>query len=283
MQSNPVLLSGGPGQEGIFDTDGEYEQYLQGIAPGWDIVSIDQRGTGRSGVLRCEGLEEDVLPPPYGDDPFHDAAEAASLCASDIGAAAADYATADTVADLEAVRAALGVRRFALGGVSYGTVVAQGYAAAFPQHVSRLVLDSVVDPEANDGFALDTLETVPRVLDRLCERPACKRITRDLPADVRMLDARLATAALGGTSVDRHGKPYAASFGGPLQPTALLDLIVTGDLEPIKRVLLPGAASPASAALTAPGRRLRLIGSRSPVTMRSSSAVGCSGPPKLAA
>ena len=44
-----------------------------------------------------------------------------------------------------------------------------------------------------------------------------------------------------------------------------------------------GAASPASAAFTAPGRRTRLIGSRSPVTMRSSSAVGCSGPPKLAA
>ena len=97
-----IFLSGGPGQEGIFDTDGEYEQYLQGIAPGWDIVSVDQRGTGRSGVLRCEGLEEDVLPSPYGDDPFHDAAEAASQCANDIGAAAAHYATADTVADLEA-------------------------------------------------------------------------------------------------------------------------------------------------------------------------------------
>ena len=251
-----IFLSGGPGQEGIFDTDGEYEQYLQGIAPGWDIVSVDQRGTGRSGVLRCEGLEEDVLPPPYGDDPFHDAAEAASQCANDIGAAAAHYATADTVADLEAVRSALGVRRFALGGVSYGTVVAQGYAAAFPQHVSRLVLDSVVDPEANDGFALDTLETVPRVLDRLCERPTCKRITRDLPADVRTLDARLATAALAGTSVDKTGKPYAASFGGPLQPTALLDLVVTGDLEPIKRVLLPGAVKAALAGDAAPLLRL---------------------------
>ena len=93
----------------------------------------------------------------------------------------------------------------------------------------------------NDGFAADTLETVPRVLDRLCERPACKRITRDLRLEgVRTLDARLATAAQAGTSVDRTGKPYAASFGGPLQPTALLDLIVTGDLEPIKRISSPG-------------------------------------------
>ncbi len=251
-----IFLAGGPGQEGIFDTDGEYEQYVQGIAPGWDIVSVDQRGTGRSGVLRCEGLEEDVLPPPYGDDPFHDAAEAASLCASDLGAAAGHYATADTVADLEAVRQSLGVRRFALGGVSYGTVVAQAYAATFPQRVSRLVLDSVVDPESNDGFALDTLETVPRVLDGLCSRPVCKRITRNLPADVRTLDARLAQAPLTGTSVDRNGRAFAASFGGPLQPTALLDLIVSGDLEPIKRALLPGAVKAALAGDAAPLLRL---------------------------
>ena len=181
---------------------------MQGIAPGWDIVSVDQRGTGRSGVLRCEGLEEDVLPPPYGDDPFHDAAEAASLCASDLGAAAAHYATADTVADLEAVRQSLGVRRFALGGVSYGTVVAQAYAAAFPQRVSRLVLDSVVDPESNDGFALDTLETVPRVLDgcararsasasRGTSRPTCGRSTPAWPRP--RSPARRSTATAGRT------------------------------------------------------------------------------------
>src|SRR5690606_31019535 len=54
------------------------------------------------------------------------------------------YTTGDHVRDLDLVRETLGVERINLVGVSYGTRVAQQYAAAYPQHARALVLDSVV-------------------------------------------------------------------------------------------------------------------------------------------
>ena len=53
-----------------------------------------------------------------------------------------------------------------LFGVSYGTKVAEDYAAAYPQNVEALVLDSVVLPEGPDPFQRSTLTTAPRVLQR---------------------------------------------------------------------------------------------------------------------
>jgi len=50
------------------------------------------------------------------------------------------------VADLEAVRAALGLDKFALLGDSYGGLVAMAYAAAHPEHVSKLVLSDSAAP-----------------------------------------------------------------------------------------------------------------------------------------
>ena len=50
------------------------------------------------------------------------------------------------VADLEAVRQALGLEKFALLGDSYGGLVAMAYAAAHPQHVAKLVLSDSPGP-----------------------------------------------------------------------------------------------------------------------------------------
>jgi proline iminopeptidase len=50
------------------------------------------------------------------------------------------------VADLEAVRAKLGLPNVALVGDSYGGLVAMAYAAAHPEHVARLVLSDSPGP-----------------------------------------------------------------------------------------------------------------------------------------
>jgi proline iminopeptidase len=50
------------------------------------------------------------------------------------------------VADLEAVRQALKLDKFALLGDSYGGLVAMAYAAAFPQHVAKLILSDSPGP-----------------------------------------------------------------------------------------------------------------------------------------
>src|SRR5919201_480980 len=98
---------------------------------------LDQRGTG-AGALRCPALQRAAgasdltVPPPSAID----------SCARTIGPARAFYTTADTVADLDQLRRALGARQWTLDGVSYGTFVAERYALAHPGQVKRLVLDS---------------------------------------------------------------------------------------------------------------------------------------------
>ena len=76
---------------------------------------------------------------------------AAAVCAERLGPARARYTTQETVADLEAVRAALGYERIALYGTSYGTKLAVAYARAHPDRVERLLLDSVVAPDGADA------------------------------------------------------------------------------------------------------------------------------------
>ena len=67
------------------------------------------------------------------------------------------YTTRDSVDDIDAVRQALGVEKITLFGVSYGTKVALGYAAKYPQHVERLVLDSVVELTGPGAFSEESL------------------------------------------------------------------------------------------------------------------------------
>ena len=62
------------------------------------------------------------------------------------------------------MRRAVGVEKITLFGVSYGTKVALAYAARYPQHVERLVLDSVVEPTGPGAFSQESLAAVPRVL-----------------------------------------------------------------------------------------------------------------------
>ena len=92
--------------------------------------------------------------------------DAVTSCAATVGANRAHYATSDTVADLEDLRVALGAEKWSLDGVSYGSYVAQRYAAAHPDRVDRLVLDSVVPVTGFDPLLTDIYPEVSRVLRR---------------------------------------------------------------------------------------------------------------------
>jgi hypothetical protein len=75
-----------------------------------DLVLIDQRGVGRSDVIDCEPLQHnDTEAPPYA---------ATGACAAQLGSAASLYGSADVARDLDAVRAALGVRHLIFYGHS---------------------------------------------------------------------------------------------------------------------------------------------------------------------
>jgi len=104
-----VIVPGGPG------LDADYAAGLaMMIAAGGDrAVLLEPRGTGASRAALGDGQ---------------------------------DLSIAGGVADLEALRVALGVRRMVLLGHSFGGAFAQAYAAAHPDHVARLVLLDSVGP-----------------------------------------------------------------------------------------------------------------------------------------
>src|SRR5581483_7730495 len=109
-----------------------------------------------------------------------DALQAAvRACAAKLGPRRRYFGTDDVVADLEALRRALGVERWAIGGISYGTYVGERYALAHPQHVSKLVLDSVVPHVGLTDLGVDEFRGARRVLNDVCGGDAC---TADLAA-----------------------------------------------------------------------------------------------------
>src|SRR5918994_4264234 len=171
-----VYLSGGPGGAGI-----EEMLAVMPLAPflldAYRVVGFDQRGTGGSGLLRCPALERDAR---------LRSVRAGEACARRLGAARRFYTTPDSVEDLEAIRAELGVERLTLFGISYGTELALAYARAHPHRVDRLILDSVVNPDDRDPFGLAGFRAMGPSLDGLC--PARCRGLGDAP--VRLL-ARL--------------------------------------------------------------------------------------------
>jgi pimeloyl-ACP methyl ester carboxylesterase len=173
-----LLLSGGPGQPGT-RLAVEPGPELRRAARGYRLVGLAQRGTGR-GALRCPRLQRaigvsDLRVPPPG---------AARACARALGRRRAFFSTADTVADIEALRRRLGAPRLTLMGTSYGTFVAERYALAHPGRVKRLVLDSVVPQEGVDLLEPTLPSAVPGALRDACRGHCPGRLSGLLAAVV---------------------------------------------------------------------------------------------------
>jgi pimeloyl-ACP methyl ester carboxylesterase len=166
---NPVLvvLTGGPGQPGVPYAE-RMASRLSGVLGHYRLVLLDQRGTG-AGALSCPALQAVM----GASDLSVPSAQTVRACAVAIGAKRRYYTTADTVADLDRLRRALGVEKIAIDGVSYGTYVAERYALAHPKNVDRLVLDSVVSHVGLDPLVLASIRATPRVLRDACRARNC--------------------------------------------------------------------------------------------------------------
>ena len=165
--SDAVLaLAGGPGQATL--PLGEY--IAKAIAPALtsrDLLLFDQRGTGGSDPLRCSALEEPSLSP---------LSRLFEQCALEIGPARGDFTTAESVQDIEALRAAAGYEKLVIYATSYGTKVALEYAERYPQRVEALVLDSVVPPAGIEPLEIGTFAAIGPMLEELCSDRACSGI-----------------------------------------------------------------------------------------------------------
>src|SRR3954454_14771263 len=227
-QSGPTMmyLSGGPGGAGVSEMLSVISM-ISSLEDRFRIIGYDQRGTGRSGLLRCPRLEKDVHLRDGG---------AAEECANRLGAARHFYTTPDSVLDMEAIREQLGVDKLTLFGISYGTELAIAYARAFPQHVERLILDSTVDADDRDPYATASFRAMGPSLQSLCPSK-CDEISADPGGDLAKLVAQTRTKSLQALAYDGLGRSHRVKIG----PIALLDLMFTSDYMPPIRALIPAA------------------------------------------
>src|SRR3954451_16631735 len=158
-----LVLSGGPGQPGLPILHGSVSRALSAEEHGYRIVVFDQRGTG-AGALDCKAMQHQMgssdLTPPT--------ASAVRACARKLGTRRQFFGTDDVVADMEDLRQALGVDKWSLDGISYGTYVGERYGLAHPSQVSKLVLDSVVPQVGLTDLGVVEFAAVRRVLRSVC-------------------------------------------------------------------------------------------------------------------
>ncbi|MFE3199244.1 alpha/beta hydrolase [Embleya sp. NPDC059237] len=126
------------------------------LADRYDVVGFDQRGQSNSVPgAHCMSYEqereiEEPLPayPTLADRPAK-LAEAKALtaaCARNTDPTLLrTMSTADSAADLDLLRRAVGDDRLHYLGQSYGTVLGQIYAARYPHRVGAMVLDAAID------------------------------------------------------------------------------------------------------------------------------------------
>ncbi len=158
-----IGVEGGPGYAA---TDQPYASsliaVLRPLLRRRDLVLIDARGTGTSGALLCNELQRGLI----------DEQIAVGQCARRLGNRFSDYTTAETVADIEAVRRSLGLGRVFLYGDSYGTLQGQAYAARYESGLRGLILDSAYP--GNDPYYRTLLPAGRRGLRITCRRsPVC--------------------------------------------------------------------------------------------------------------
>jgi len=187
-----VLLAGGPGQAAT----ATWPQVRASFAPLLErrnVLLLDQRGTGGSNALTCRRDLAEVA----GEQPFDPARvrEAARACLAEVSTHAdpRHYTTTDAVADLEAVRVALGSPRLDLVGVSYGTRVAQQYAQRHPDAVRALVLDGAVpnDHALGTDFATNLDASLEAQFAACRDEPACVDAVGEPWTNLRRLRERL--------------------------------------------------------------------------------------------
>ncbi len=232
-----MLIAGGPGQGSatVFDIgDRDSAALYRALFPGYRIVAFDNRGTGKSGLLNCPALQRATG--------FAGQETIALGCATSIGANRDFYSTRDHADDTDAVRAALGVERIAMWGISYGTKLALAYALAYPTHVDRILLDSVLPTTYPDPYQANVLRDIPRALANYCGISACRAATSNYVGEVTAVaNALAARPATGAIRLPGGGKRKVTVSG-----LDVLSVLVESDLNPGLAALLPAAIHAAS-------------------------------------
>jgi pimeloyl-ACP methyl ester carboxylesterase len=158
-------VEGGPGYASTnFDSAKSYKAVFGPLLRRRDLVLVDQRGTGHSQAVNCAQLQRGMVPEVV----------ATASCANQLGARYQGFTSAESAADIEAVRNALGVGPITLYGDSYGTLLGQAYSVRYPGSLRSMVLSSAYP--ADDPFWRTIYTWAMRAVKLSCARNAtCRR------------------------------------------------------------------------------------------------------------
>jgi pimeloyl-ACP methyl ester carboxylesterase len=228
-----VILTGGPGQTGLPYTD-LLKPVTDPLRRSYDVVMVDQRGTGGSGAVDCDEVNE------------------TADCADLLGAKRAFLTTAETAKDLDDLRRALNLDTIVPLGVSYGTKVAGEYARRFPEHTAAVVLDSPVNVDGIDFLGLNSIEAMPRVLRETCATGPCASTVKDAAAALYGAVARVHKKGVRGPVYMGREHNKALIGHSRVGEEEVLSVLEASDEDPVLRADLPAALASLARADAAP-------------------------------
>lgn len=213
-----IFLDGGPGGAATEDypaLSGE----LEVVNSQRGILLIDQRGTGRSHPLHCDfnskAQTEQHAPLPTRVKQCLDGLSVSTDVAM--------YTTTATIQDVDYVRALLAIQTLNLYSVSYGTRVAQQYAARYPEHVRSIILDSPVPNRLALGqdHALNIDAALNLQFDRCQSSPQCQHRFNNNMSAALALKAKLSSPKLVNVNDPWDNHPRSVSISADSYATTI--------------------------------------------------------------
>ncbi len=256
----PVFVfAGGPGQSAR-GAAGQVQPLFARLNARRDIVYVDQRGTGSSNPLACDGARGTGASLAEALDTQRLGSRTRE-CLRRLGAAndLRQYATWIAVRDVDTVRAALGHQRINLWGASYGTRAALEYLRQYPQRVRSVVLDGVApaDMALPASFAVDAQASLDRLIAACAADRGCDSLYPRLGAAVDGLLARAGRGIEATVSHPLTGRPEDLR----LAAAALASALRVPLYSPPLAALLPYALAEASRDHFAPLLAMALLAS----------------------
>ncbi|MEU2632486.1 alpha/beta hydrolase, partial [Kitasatospora sp. NPDC007106] len=202
-----VWLAGGPGD----DANSEIQLALNGdLNRDRDVVFMSQRGTySADPALTCPNIDQfnaDALGLVYGAPSTGRLHVAATRAGRDrlvgLGADPDAYNSTESAADYADLRVALGIRRWNVFGISYGTDLALLYMRLHPEGIRSVGIDGVLPPSLASGAVTwkAAREGFDGIFDACAQQPACNDRYPHLKATferlVRQLEARPVTTTV---------------------------------------------------------------------------------------
>jgi pimeloyl-ACP methyl ester carboxylesterase len=226
-----VAVEGGPGYPSIGSTT-EYEGTYGPLLRTRNLLLVDNRGTGRSALIACPGLQGYTGSTSSPGFPTQ-VRDCARRIERRFGKGSTDlFATAYAAADLSAVMRALRLGKVDLYGDSYGTWFAQSFMSRYARQLHSVILDSAYPVRGLDPWYASSGDAFRAGFDAVCAR-----------------DMACATAAPSGTATARLAQllvrvrqhpitgPTRGAAGDKLDETvdvhALADMVQDAGSDPI--------------------------------------------------